>query len=223
MLAQAPNSRPSLPVPALPLSDVSLGPVVMADDPCEAAFGGADPTGPRKYYRARYYDPKVGRFISEDPIRWVAGPNYYMYVGNNAVRWADPLGLVQMPGGPGTAADLSFYYACADVTGREFNFLSQAGAPRYAHCIASCEIQKRCGGPVVAAAAGAGKEVLDLLSCLKTGNPRACATAMQPSDFKDDARGLSCPRKMSCEERCERLNFFGDGPPGPFARPPFVR
>ncbi len=41
------------------------GPVVMADDPCEAAFAGATPTGPRKYYRARYYDPKIGRFISD--------------------------------------------------------------------------------------------------------------------------------------------------------------
>jgi RHS repeat-associated protein len=40
----------------------------MADDPCEAAFSGATPTGPRKYYRARYYDPKIGRFLSEDPI-----------------------------------------------------------------------------------------------------------------------------------------------------------
>jgi RHS repeat-associated protein len=25
------------------------------------------------YYRARYYDPKVGRFISEDPIGFSAG------------------------------------------------------------------------------------------------------------------------------------------------------
>jgi hypothetical protein len=30
-----------------------LGPAVMADDPCEAAFGSVDPPGARKYYRAR--------------------------------------------------------------------------------------------------------------------------------------------------------------------------
>jgi RHS repeat-associated protein len=37
----------------------------MADDPCLAA----GPELASKYYRARYYDPKVGRFISEDTVR----------------------------------------------------------------------------------------------------------------------------------------------------------
>jgi RHS repeat-associated protein len=90
--ASAPN-RPS-PLPALSLSDVSLGPVVMADDPCEAAFGSADPTGPRKYYRARYYDPKVGRFISEDPIGLSGGANLYEYAFNSPVEYGDPFGLL---------------------------------------------------------------------------------------------------------------------------------
>jgi RHS repeat-associated protein len=72
-----------------------LGPVVMADDPCEAAFSGATPTGPRKYYRARYYDPKVGRFLSEDPAALNAdGPNYYTYVSNNPTVATDPTGEV---------------------------------------------------------------------------------------------------------------------------------
>ncbi|MBI1748137.1 MAG: VCBS repeat-containing protein [Acidobacteria bacterium] len=42
------------------------------------------------YYRARYYDPQVGRFISEDLF---GDMNLYAYVGNNPVRWLDPLGL----------------------------------------------------------------------------------------------------------------------------------
>ena len=45
------------------------------------------------YYRARYYDPKVGRFISKDPIGLAGGINLYSYVGNNPVNWIDPLGL----------------------------------------------------------------------------------------------------------------------------------
>jgi RHS repeat-associated protein len=65
----------------------------MADDPCEAAFSCADPTGPRNYYRARYYDPKLGRFLSEDPIRFDGGINFYAYVGNNPVTATDPSGL----------------------------------------------------------------------------------------------------------------------------------
>jgi RHS repeat-associated protein len=32
------------------------------------------------YYRARYYDPRLGRFISEDPIRFAGGLNFYTYL-----------------------------------------------------------------------------------------------------------------------------------------------
>jgi RHS repeat-associated protein len=43
------------------------------------------------YYRARYYDPKVGRFISEDPFS--ARPNPYGYVDNAPIVLEDPWGL----------------------------------------------------------------------------------------------------------------------------------
>ncbi len=33
------------------------------------------------YFRARYFDPNIGRFISEDPLGWDVGPNYYSYCG----------------------------------------------------------------------------------------------------------------------------------------------
>ena len=45
------------------------------------------------YYRARYYDPQVGRFLSEDPIGFAGGINFYQFVGNNPINWLDPLGL----------------------------------------------------------------------------------------------------------------------------------
>ena len=45
------------------------------------------------YYRARYYDPQTGRFISEDPIGFAGGDvNLYAYVGNNPVNFIDPDG-----------------------------------------------------------------------------------------------------------------------------------
>ncbi len=45
------------------------------------------------YYRARYYDPGVGRFITKDPIGFEGGVNPYLYTGNNPVNRIDPLGL----------------------------------------------------------------------------------------------------------------------------------
>jgi RHS repeat-associated protein len=45
------------------------------------------------YYRARYYDPNAGRFLSEDPMRFTTGINFYRYVKNNATNLADPYGL----------------------------------------------------------------------------------------------------------------------------------
>ena len=45
------------------------------------------------YYRARYYDPSVGRFISEDPINFIGGTNFYRYVGNSPLDFVDPFGL----------------------------------------------------------------------------------------------------------------------------------
>jgi len=45
------------------------------------------------YYRARYYDPQIQRFISEDPIGFDSGDfNFYRYVGNSPINFIDPSG-----------------------------------------------------------------------------------------------------------------------------------
>ena len=45
------------------------------------------------YYRARYYSPELGRFLSPDPLGLSAGLNLYGYVTNNPLNWIDPWGL----------------------------------------------------------------------------------------------------------------------------------
>jgi RHS repeat-associated protein len=46
------------------------------------------------HYRARWYDPLLGRFLSEDPIRFEAGDaNLQRYVGNGPTNATDPSGL----------------------------------------------------------------------------------------------------------------------------------
>jgi RHS repeat-associated protein len=64
------------------------------------AFTGRewDPEIGLYYYRARYYDPRLGRFISEDPIGFAGGVDQYAYVGNQPVNGWDPLGLVDFSG-----------------------------------------------------------------------------------------------------------------------------
>jgi len=45
------------------------------------------------YYRARFYDPQLGRFINQDPVGLYGGLNLYAYVGDDPANWVDPYGL----------------------------------------------------------------------------------------------------------------------------------
>ena len=57
-------------------------------------YTGREDDGTGLYqYRARYYDPSIGRFVSEDPAGFQgSGANWYAYVGNNPVNATDPTG-----------------------------------------------------------------------------------------------------------------------------------
>jgi RHS repeat-associated protein len=49
------------------------------------------------YYRSRYYNPSVGRFIGEDSVGFGAGDgNLYRYVGNSPTDRRDPSGMVSL-------------------------------------------------------------------------------------------------------------------------------
>ena len=55
------------------------------------------------YYNARYYNPKLGRFISRDIKLGNAGDilssNRYIYVKNNPLKYVDPTGMVEEDAG----------------------------------------------------------------------------------------------------------------------------
>lgn len=98
------RSITSLSTPAGLVSDVfvynSFGETTTSDGSFNQPFRFTgrelDPETGLYYYRARYYDAAIGRFISEDPLRNAAGPNYYAYVHNNALNSTDPSGLLDV-------------------------------------------------------------------------------------------------------------------------------
>jgi RHS repeat-associated protein len=68
------------------------------------------------FYRARYYDSVVGRFLSEDPIGFNGGNDFYAYVQNSPLIWTDPLGLV---------------HCTYDVTNHHYHCVSDDGTQTY--------------------------------------------------------------------------------------------
>ncbi|HWZ45991.1 MAG TPA: RHS repeat-associated core domain-containing protein, partial [Candidatus Saccharimonadales bacterium] len=107
-----------------------------------------------RYYRARYYDPAIGRFISEDPIGFDAGDeNFYKYVGNDSPNEADPTGLQRRKhpkptptpkppaGSTCQGKTCAVYVSCRGVAGHE----------EFAHCTITAQNGSRYtaydGGP----------------------------------------------------------------------------
>jgi RHS repeat-associated protein len=75
------------------------------------------------YYRARYYDAGVGRFIGQDPLGFAAGDNnFYRYVGNNVVHLTDPSGEKAEPYSGVTIGDYT----------RFLTYQTQSGGTGYA-------------------------------------------------------------------------------------------
>ena len=82
-----------------------------ANNPTDYLFTGKELDGAGLYYfAARYYDPSVGRFVTEDSWQGtLAEPwtqNRYVYVGNNPLGYVDPTGHSRST--PGVAIALSW-------------------------------------------------------------------------------------------------------------------
>jgi RHS repeat-associated protein len=83
------------------------------------------------YYRARYYDTVIGRFLSEDPARMDGGSNLYTYVRNNPIILNDPFGLFHVkPGVPYPNLRLEALLDCIEwQTGLTLNVTSTNEPP----------------------------------------------------------------------------------------------
>ena len=50
------------------------------------------------HYRARYYDPAIGRFTQRDPLGFIDGVNRCAYALNDPVNRRDPIGQIDTEG-----------------------------------------------------------------------------------------------------------------------------
>ncbi len=76
-----------------PRPDTVTGSTDSKHEFCGGLGHTADDTG-LTYMRARYYDPELGRFVSEDPGR--NGANWYAYCDDNPVNSLDPDGKLTL-------------------------------------------------------------------------------------------------------------------------------
>ena len=95
----------------------SFGTTGLVDIDCPYLFTGRryDDHSGIYYYRARFYDPGLGRFLGRDPIEYGFLKNLYCFVGDNPCRDVDPSGMIVIPpqlvagvGGCGLGFTMSF-------------------------------------------------------------------------------------------------------------------
>ncbi|MFN7942355.1 MAG: RHS repeat-associated core domain-containing protein [Thermoanaerobaculia bacterium] len=160
----------------------------------DTLFGNAT-LGADSYYNVhRWYEQPTGRYQASDPIGLRGGLNLYNYANGQPTINFDLDGRW-----------VRFYCALAHggVWSVYWKFFTPTGGDKYIHCLASCDISHSCG-PDLAAAAGLGKEIWDVLWCAM-GNNSNCHSRFEPGDLSADIQGLSCPIWRPCEDRCEQL------------------
>jgi RHS repeat-associated protein len=104
------------------------------------------------FHRARYYDPRLQRFLSEDPIASLgdpigamAGPNLYSYARQNPLTFVDRDGRFPIAAAGAVAIAVTAYIAfcqkrAMDQAEKFFELFDKKK-----HCFASCEFN-RCMG-----------------------------------------------------------------------------
>lgn len=162
------------------------------------------------YFRARYYDPQAGRFISEDPIGFQGGLNFYAFVKNNPVTLSDPSGLYPgediiefFPDAIGADSDFWRNYRHLRQDVKEQNLI---GSDKYFHCKANCEAARRGpGGELESWLLSESREFHDqylkkILHGKKNDSPEACNADRRANNH--GRQSGSNDRNVDCSQAC---------------------
>lgn len=200
-----------------------------------------DPDTGLMYYRARWYDPQVGRFVSEDPIGFKGGDvNLYAYVLNSPTNFRDPTGrqradrdrpgdiewarglkkaIDNMPQSPpsGCAGAAWGPLGASSDFWRNYEDMRRAhtiGADKFFHCMANCEAAKR--GRSGRLTAKVISELRELTDENIKGDTRSACDADRFANDIGRAGGSEC---KPCPQVCARFRPSGLAYPVPMPTP----
>lgn len=168
------------------------------------------------YFRARYYDPSTGRFVSEDPIGFAAGINFYAFVRNNPVTLTDPSGLSAWGDFTRFVGDVVTFWPDAFGADKDFwdNYqdmrdANTIGADKYFHCKANCEAASRgAGGDIESSLLSEMRELFD--EYVKGDPPSACNADRAANDH--GRRAGRNNRNVDCSQACNPFRPNGLDP-----------
>jgi len=160
------------------------------------------------YYRARWYDSNLGRFISEDPIGFAGGDvNLYSYVKNQPLALRDPTGKLPIVliaiGGAGVAGELALHYYLAE---RASSIHFSGGDPygRKRHCYVNCmSTRLHLGNPTVVTVLGGVKEIRDTYQYIAGGNPELISDTLGDLQANQYGQFSAFVFWRSCQELCD--------------------
>jgi RHS repeat-associated protein len=175
------------------------------------------------YYRARYYNPQIGRFISRDPIGYVDSMSLYTYVKNNPIMHVDPSGLmVMIPWGFEFGSSIN----CASLVWniiKIIHWYNRYNDPRgvtngdFAHCYMSCRLSQDCrGGAASAWSLGWAKELNDIYirhepiedSYKDMAANQSGQNCANKGDDGGECPGATPPPQQQCASCCQKK--YGD-------------
>jgi RHS repeat-associated protein len=184
------------------------------------------------YYGYRYYTPQTGRWINRDPIEEEGGLNLYGFVGNDGISHLDQLGHSRWEWyyrwkWKSEIRKCATKDALKRVSRAERRLVDTLPdvyplhkTNPFQHCVWNCRMTKNVG-ELYASRKSWYKELLDVAmaqmrdemikrGCYNTLSEGArrwvqdhADSAMQPSDFNDNAAGRECGKTVKSAKACE--------------------